>query len=65
MRSLLTFSTCLVTLCLLVYFLDYLWMNNILFDVNMNCRVVSISKLVNWNISDPLIYKGLKNLKYF
>ena len=61
MTSLLTFSTCLVMLCLLVYFLGHLWMTSILLDVNMYCRCFSISKLVNWVISDPLVHEGLKN----
>ena len=61
MMSLLTFSTCLVILCSLVYFLDYLWMASILFDVNTYWRFFSISKLVNWVINDPLIHKDLKN----
>ena len=64
MTSLLTFNTCLVMLYLLVYFLDYLRMTSILFDVNMYCRFFSASKLVNWVISDPLAHKGLKNLKF-
>ena len=64
MTSLLTFCTCLVMLCLLVYFLDHLWMTSILFDVNMYCRFFSISKLVNWVISDPLEYNCLKNRKF-
>ena len=37
MTLLLTFSTCLVMLCLLVYFLDHLRMASILSDVNMHC----------------------------
>ena len=51
-------------LFLLMYFLDNLWMTNILFDVNMYCRLFSISKLVNWVISDPLVHKGVKNQKF-
>ena len=64
-------------LCLLVYFLDHLWMTSILFDVNMYCRffsilrlvnwvmsVFSISRLVNWVTSDPLKHKGLKIWKF-
>ena len=51
-------------LCLLVYFLDYLRMTSILFDVNMYCKFFPISKLVNWVISDPLVHKGLKNRKF-
>ena len=63
MTSLLTFTTCLVVLCLLVYVLDLLWLTTILFDVNKHCRFFSISKLVNWIINDPLVHKGLKNQK--
>ena len=37
MTSFLTFRTCLIMLCLLVYFLDHSWMTSILFDVNMYC----------------------------
>ena len=51
-------------LCLLVYFLDHLWMTSILFDVNMYCRCLSISKLVNWVISDPLVHKDLIFTRY-
>ena len=50
-------------LCLLVYFLDHLRMTSILFDLNMYCRFFSVSELVNWIISDPLVHKGLKNRK--
>ena len=64
MTSLLTFSTCLIMPCLLVYFLDHLSMTSILFDVNMYCTFFSILKLVNWVISDPLVHKGLKNQKF-
>ena len=39
-------------------------MTNILFDVNMYCRFLSISKFVNWVISDPLVHKGFKNRKF-
>ena len=63
MTSLLNFSTCLVMLFLLVYLLDYLWMTSILFDKNIYCRFFSISRLVNWVISDPLVHKGLKKQK--
>ena len=38
-------------------------MTGILFDMNMYCRFFSTSKLVNWNISDPLLHKSLKNQK--
>ena len=64
MTSLLTFSTCLVMLFVLVYFLDSLWMTSILFDVNKYCRFFSVSKLVNWVISDSLVHNGLKNRKF-
>ena len=40
-------------------------MNRILFDVNMYSRFFSISILVNWVISDPLVRKDLKNPKFF
>ena len=39
-------------------------MTSILFDVNMYCIFLSISKLVNWVISDPLVHKGFKNRKF-
>ena len=65
MMSLLTFRTCLVMLCLLMFSLDHLWMTSISFDVNMYCRLFSISKLVNWVISDLLVHKSLKNPKIF
>ena len=61
MTPLLTFNTCLVMLCLLVHFLDHFWMTSILFDVDMYCRFFSVSKLVNWVISDPPVQKSLKN----
>ena len=64
MTLLLTFSTCLVMLCLLVYFLDHLRMASILSDVNMHCIFFSISTLVNWVISDPLVHKGLKRRRF-
>ena len=64
MTPLLTFNTCLVMLCLLVHFLDHFWMTSILFDVNMYRRFFSISKLVNWVISDPPVQKSLKNQKF-
>ena len=51
-------------LFLLMYFLDNLWMTNILFDVNMYCRLFSTSKLVDWVISDPLVHKCVKNQKF-
>ena len=41
----------------LLHFLDPLWMANILFDLNMYARFSSISKLVNWVISDPMVHK--------
>ena len=62
MKSLLTFSTCLVMLCLLVYFVDYFRMTSILFDVNKYCRF-SMHRLVNWVIIYPLVHRDLKNLK--
>ena len=65
MTSLLTFNKCLIILSLLVYFLGYLWMTSSLFDMNMYCKFFSISKLINWVISDPLVYKDLKNSKFF
>ena len=58
MTSLLTFSTRLIMLC---YFLDHLRMTSILFDVNKYCRNFSISKLVSWVISDPMVNKGLNS----
>ena len=58
MTSLFTFGTCLVMLSFLVYFHDHLWMASILFDVNMYCRFFSISKLVNWVISDALVHES-------
>ena len=61
MTPLLTFNTCLVMLCLLVHFLDHFWMTSISFDVNMYCRFFSVSKLVNWVISDSPVQKSLKN----
>ena len=61
MTSLITFSVCLAVLSLLVYFLDHLWMTSILFDVNICCRFFSISKLVSWVISDPVVHNGLNN----
>ena len=61
MRSLLTYSMCLIMLCLFIYFFNHLRITSILFDVNMYCRLFSISELVNWVISDPLVYKALKN----
>ena len=64
MKSLFTFSTCLVMLCLLVFFLDHFGMTSILFDVNMYGTFFSISKLVHKVINDPLVYKGLKNPKF-
>ena len=64
MMPLIPFSTCLPMLCSLAYFLDHLWLTSILFDVNMNCRFCSISKLVNWVFSDPLVKNGLKNRKF-
>ena len=58
--SLLTLGTCSAMLCLLVYFLDHLWMIRILFDVNKYCRFffyIQISKLLHqW-----LPGKGKKN----
>ena len=63
MRSLLTFSTCLIMLCLFIYFFNHLWITGISFDVNMYCRLFSISELVNRVISDPLVHKALKNGK--
>ena len=63
MTSLLTFTTCLAVVCLLVYLLDHLRMTSILFQINMYCRFLSISRLVNWVISDRLVHKGLKNQK--
>ena len=45
-------------------FLDHLLMTNILFDVNMYGRFFSISKLVNWVISDALLHEGLDSLKF-
>ena len=65
MMSFLTVSACLVLLCLLVYFLDHLWMTSILFDVNMYCRFFSIPKLVNYITSDPLVHKGFEELNIF
>ena len=62
--SLLIFSTCLAMLYLLVYFLDHLWMTIGFYLMWMCCRFFSISKLVNWVISAPLVHKGLKNLKF-
>ena len=62
--SLLTFRTCLIMLCLLVYFRDHMWIATILFDVNMYCRFFSNIKLINWIISDPLVHKGFKNRKF-
>ena len=58
MTSLLTFSTRLIMIC---YFLDHLRMTSILFDVNKYCRNFSISKLVSWVISDPMVNKGLNS----
>ena len=63
MTPLRIFSICLVTLYLLVYFLDLLTMTSISFDVKMYCRFSFKFKLANWVISDPLIHKGLKNWK--
>ena len=60
----LTISTCLVMLGLLVYFHDHLWVTKILFVVNIYCRFFSISRIVNWVISNPLIYNGFKNRKF-
>ena len=57
MTSFLTFSILLVMLSFLLHFLDPLWMANILFDLNMYARFSSISKLVNWVISDPMVHK--------
>ena len=53
--SLFILGTCSAMLCLLVYFLDHLWMIRILFDVNKYCRFFSISKLVNCFTSDSLV----------
>ena len=39
-------------------------MATILFDADMYCRFVSISKLINWVTSDTLLHKGLKNQKF-
>ena len=39
-------------------------MASISFDADMYCRFVSISKLINWVISDTLLHKGLKNQKF-
>ena len=64
MTSWRTFGTCLVMLCFIVYFLDYLWMTSILFYVNIYRRFFSISKLVNWIISDHLVHKGLENQNF-
>ena len=41
----------------------HLRMTSILFQINMYCRFLSISRLVNWVISDRLVHKGLKNQK--
>ena len=64
MTSLITFSRCLVMLCILVYFLGHFWITNVLFHVNMYCRFFSISKFVNWVISDSLVHKDLNNGKF-
>ena len=57
MQPLLIFFTCLVMLCLVVYFLGHFWMTSILLDVNMYCRFFPIFELLNWVINNPLVLK--------
>ena len=64
MMTVLTFNKYLVMLCLLVYFLDHLWMTSSLFDVNIYCRLFFISKLLNCVTSDPLLHSGFKIRKF-
>ena len=57
MQPLLIFFTCLVMLCLVVYFLGHFWMTSILLDVNMYCRFFAIFELLNCVINNPLVLK--------